>query len=377
MSPSSRSAPVIILGGGLQGCSTALHLAMAGIKALVFEKDYIARHASGVNAGGVRTLTRELPEIPLALAARELWLNIRDLVDDDCGFEKNGQVRVAENEQDVKTLQTRLALMHSLRYGHEAWIDADEVRAMVPAIVPTIRGGLIARDDGSADPYRTTRAFWRKASALGARFHEGVEAKRIRREGSGWRVDTADGPFLADVVVNCAGAWADRFAAQVGEPVPLAAVGPMMMVTTRMPHFLDPVVLGTGRPLSFKQRHNGTVLIGGGRLAWVNRDENNTELDFQALALSANTVCDLFPHMKNAVVNRGWAGIEAAMPDAIPVIGPSTTEPNLHHAFGFSAHGFELGPIVGRIMADLIVKGNTDLPIEPFSIKRFQPATTH
>lgn len=374
MNVSSRTAPVIILGGGLQGCSTALHLAMAGIKALVFEKDYVGRHASGVNAGGVRTLTREIPEVPLALASRALWLNIHDLVDDDCGFEKNGQLRVAENDADVQTLQKRLALMHSLGYRHEEWISADDVRAMVPAIVPTIRGGLIARDDGSADPYQTTRAFWRKAQALGARFHEGVKVNHLRREGTGWRVDTSEGPFLADAVVNCAGAWADRFAAQVGEPVPLAAVGPMMMVTTRMPHFLDPVVLGTGRPLSFKQRHNGTVLIGGGRLAWVDRDDNDTELDFQALALSANTVCELFPHMKDAVVNRGWAGIEAGMPDAIPVIGPSSTQDNLFHAFGFSAHGFELGPIVGRILADLIIKGVTDLPIEPFSIKRFQHA---
>jgi sarcosine oxidase subunit beta len=374
MNVSSRTAPVIILGGGLQGCSTALHLAMAGIKALVFEKDYVGRHASGVNAGGVRTLTRDISEVPLALASRELWFNIRDLVDDDCGFEKNGQLRVAENDADVQTLQKRLALMHSLGYQHEEWVSADDVRAMVPAIVPTICGGLIARDDGSADPYQTTRAFWRKAQALGARFHEGVTVNHLRREGTGWRVDTSEGPYLADAVVNCAGAWADRFAAQAGEPVPLAAVGPMMMVTTRMPHFLDPVVLGTGRPLSFKQRHNGTVLIGGGRLAWVDRDDNDTELDFQALALSANTVCELFPHMKDAVVNRGWAGIEAGMPDAIPVIGPSSTQDNLFHAFGFSAHGFELGPIVGRIMADLIIKGGTDLPIEPFSIKRFQPA---
>jgi sarcosine oxidase subunit beta len=81
--------------------------------------------------------------------------------------------------------------------------------------------------------------------------------------------------------------------------------------------------------------------------------------------------------MRGASIHRGWAGIEARMPDEIPVIGPSAAAPDAYHAFGFSAHGFELGPIVGRITAELITTGKTALPIAPFSIRRFldRPAT--
>lgn len=370
--PSAASAPVIIIGGGLHGSSTALHLARAGVPALVLEKNYIGRHASGVNAGGVRTLSRHLAEVPLSLASREIWVRIQDWVDDDCGFDQNGQMRVAENEADVLTLRTRQQTMLEHGYTHEEWIETDEIRSMVPAITPSIQGGLIVRADGSADPYRTTRAFRFKAQSLGARVMEGVSVQSIVRESGQWRIETDKGTFTTPVLVNCAGAWADKIAAQMGEPVPLEPVGPMMLVTTRMPHFLDPVVLGTGRALSFKQRANGTVLIGGGRLAWVDRDRDWSELDFRQLGEGARTVCDLFPHMKNAVVSRGWAGIEASMPDGIPVIGPSSTEADLYHAFGFSAHGFQLGPIVGKITADLITKGQTELPILPFSISRFR-----
>ena len=372
MTAAAGSAPVIVVGGGLHGSSTALHLARAGVRALVLEKYYIGRHASGVNAGGVRTLTRHLAEVPLSLASREIWLRIRDWVDDDCGFEQNGQLRVAENDEDVATLNARYATMTGLGYTHEQLISADEVRAMIPAITPTVCGGLIAREDGSADPYRTTRAFRMKAQSLGAQFVEGVVVREITRDGGDWVVTADQGNWRAPVLVNCAGAWADRIAARMGEPVPLEPVGPMMLVTTPMSHFLDPVVLGTGRPLSFKQRANGTVLIGGGRLAWVDRDQEKSELDFRGLRAGAQTVCDLFPHMKHAIVNRGWAGIEAAMPDGIPVIGPSSTQDNVFHAFGFSAHGFQLGPIVGKITSDLITQGVTDLPIAPFSIARFQ-----
>ena len=110
----------------------------------------------------------------------------------------------------------------------------------------------------------------------------------------------------------------------------------------------------------------------GGRLARVDRDAESTELDFRELAASARTVHDLFPVMRGAVIHRGWAGIEGRMADEIPVIGPSSTSPDVFHAFGFSAHGFELGPIVGRITAELITTGTTALPIAPFSIRRFR-----
>lgn len=368
------TADVVVIGGGLHGCSAALHLARAGVSALVLEKNYVGRHASGVNAGGVRTLSRHEAEVPLALAAMDLWHRLGELVDDDCGFETHGQVRVAEDEHDVQSLRSREARMRSLGYTHERWIDRDELFARVPALARHCLGGLLAERDGAALPYQTTAAFRRKAQSLGQRFFEGVRAQRLQRTGDAWSVDTDRGSFAGRVLVNCAGAWADQVCAQLGEPVPLEAIAPMMMVTLRMPRFLEPVVLGTARPLSFKQTQEDTVLIGGGRRARVELEAETTELDFRELAASARTVRDLFPVMRAATIHRGWAGIEARMPDDIPVIGPSSTMPNAYHAFGFSAHGFELAPIVGRILAELITTGRTGLPIAPFSITRFGPA---
>jgi sarcosine oxidase, subunit beta len=365
------SADAIVIGGGLHGCSAALHLARQGVAAIVLEKDYVGRHASGVNAGGVRTLARDLAEVPLALAALELWRRIGELVDDDCGFESHGQYRVAETEADVALLMAREVEMRAHGYAHERWIDARDLRALIPALGPHVRGALGVAGDGAADPYRTTVAFRRRAEAFGALVRENVGAHGITRDGGTWRVTTDRGTFVAPTVVNCGGAWADRIAATFGEPVPLEPIAPMMLVTLPVERFLEPVVIGAGRPLSIKQRRNGTVLIGGGRRARVDRDTQTTELDFRELAQSARTVHDLFPVLRNAVITRCWAGIEARMPDDLPVIGRSSTSEGIVHAFGFSAHGFALAPIVGRIVADLVLTGATDLPIAPFSIHRF------
>jgi sarcosine oxidase subunit beta len=362
---------VIVIGGGLHGTSTALHLARRGARVTVIEKDYVGRHASGVNAGGVRRLGRHLAEVPLAVAAMELWHRIGDLVDDDCGFESHGQVKVAENDAELAALRARVDELNRLGFTHEELIDRHELVALVPAIADHCVGAIVCRRDGAANPYRTTFAFKRKAESLGVRFIEHTVATGLARNGAAWRVDTDAGPHAASVVVNCAGAWADRIAAVLDEPVLLEPIAPMLMITAPLPPFLEPVIGAAGRPLSFKQFRNGTVLIGGGHRGTLDRDANRTELDFGGLALSAQTVWDLFPVMRGAQIVRCWAGIEARMPDDVPVIGPSATSAGVFHAFGFSAHGFALGPIVGAILAELITGGNTNLPIAPFRIDRF------
>ena len=101
---SDITADVCVIGGGLHGCSAALHLARRGKRVVVIETHYPGRFASGVNAGGVRRLSRDLAEIPLAEASLEIWNNIRALVDDDCDFHACGQLKIAESEEDMAKL---------------------------------------------------------------------------------------------------------------------------------------------------------------------------------------------------------------------------------------------------------------------------------
>ena len=104
----TRTADVVVIGGGLHGCSTALHLALRGLRPILVEKDYAGRHASGVNAGGVRQLARHIAEIPLSIASMAIWENIEELVGDDCGFSSHGTVLVAESEQELAGFRDRV-----------------------------------------------------------------------------------------------------------------------------------------------------------------------------------------------------------------------------------------------------------------------------
>ena len=368
------NADVAVVGGGIHGCSAALHLSRRGYKVIQIEKDRVGQHASGVNAGGVRRLLRHPVEIPLACAAMELWRNVRDLVGDDCEFQQRGQVAVAEDEEDLSRLKARVALLRSLGYEHEELLDRDGLFEVIPAVARSCTGGLISRSDGFVNPYHATLAFARAAVDRGVQALAPARATGFRRQAGVWRIETTCGQVEAEFLVNCAGAWGGAVAAALGEPVPVEPIAPMLMVCARLPRFLEPVVIGTGRKLTFKQMPNGTVIIGGGHLGGVDTVRQETELDFARLSASARTVLDLFPIMRQATLVRAWSGIEGRMPDNLPVIGPSRTEENAFHSFGYSAHGFQLGPIVGALIAEFVDTRQTSLPIGGFAITRFRDA---
>lgn len=369
------NADVLIIGGGIQGCATAYHLARQGVSVIVLEKDYVARHASGVNAGGVRLLGRDMAEVPLSMAAMQMWQGLDETLGEETGFQRRGLINIAVDDADIRTLKVRQATMAAAGYNHERLLDRDELREMLPHVHPSCSGGVTSALDGYALPYQATIAFRLAATRLGARFVEGEELLSLRHVSPVWIARTGHATYEAATVVNCAGAWADQVAMMIGDNVPLSHAAPMLMITARLPQFAHPVVGAVSRQLSFKQFANGTVLIGGGAKGYADRAANATKLDYAKLAQAARTAIEFFPIMRSAAINRMWAGLEAYMPDNLPVIGAAANAPQAYHGFGFSAHGFQLGPIVGKVIADLVLTGQTDFDLRAFRIDRFDRKT--
>lgn len=370
----TTTADVLVIGAGLHGCASALHLARAGWRVQVVEKDHAGRHASGVNAGGVRRLGRHLAEVPLSVASMQMWHHIREWVDDDCGFESHGQVKVAESAEDMQRLQARVAQLHAAGFNHEELLDRSQLRELLPAVSEHCVGGLVSREDGAALPYRTTWAFRRAAQSAGAVFHEECAALGLQPGGGHepvWRLRTARGEFEAPRVVNAAGAWAAQVARWVGDDAPVNPSAYMLMITARVAPFVQPVVGATSRTLSFKQFANGTVLIGGGHLGRAFPETNGTELDFAKLSLNARIAAEIFPRMREVPVVRAWAGIEGRMPDDLPVLCKSVNAPGVVHSFGYSGHGFQLGPVCGQIVSHLVQDQAPGFGLSAFDISRF------
>jgi len=371
---SRRQGDVLVIGGGIHGLSTAFHLAQRGVKVTVLEAEYCGRHASGVNAGGVRTLGRHAPEIPLALSSRDLWHELKQVLGDDGGFVPSGQLKLAENPSELEECRQRVEQLQALGFTHEVLIDQQQVFDIIPTVARHVVGGIWVKDDGYAVPYKTVTAFRLAAEKLGVQVHENCAALRIEQTGTQWQVTTAKAVFSADQLVVTAGAWAGELAAQVGEAVPVHPEGLMLMVTHRVAPFCAPVLGATGRSLSFKQFANGTVVIGGKLIGALDFPARHGEVDMTRLGTSARTVTDLFPHLKHLGVNRVWAGVEAFTADDLPVIGASRKASNLSYSFGFCGSGFQMGPGTGRRLAQQIMGEHSDITLDAFAIDRFDKA---
>lgn len=367
----STAADVLVIGGGLHGSSSAFHLASRGASVTVLEADYVGRHSSGVNAGGVRTLGRPLPEIPLALMSREIWHRMHDTIGDDAGFVPSGQMKIAETDAELDECRERVALLEAQGFTHEKIIDRETVLSLEPAIAPHVTGAIWVKDDGFALPFRATTAFRLAAQRRGAIFHEGTPVTRIEQVSERWLAHTPGGTFSAEQLVVTAGAWAGELAQQVGEAVPVHPEGLMLMVTHRVAPFCKSTLGATGRPLSFKQFENGTVVIGGKLIGVADLPGRHGEVDFARLVRSANTVVELFPHLRHLGINRAWAGVEAFTEDSLPVISKSRLASNLVYSFGYCGSGFQLGPGCGKLVSELVLDGTASLPLDAFAVDRF------
>lgn len=367
---SERTFDVAVIGGGLHGLSAALHLARRRKRVAILEKSWIGRHSSGATAAGVRTLNRDHGELDLALEAMDMWHNMESLVGDDCGFHPFGQICVAERVEHLRKLEQRVESLTRMGYRHERIIDPCELRQLVPAISPHCVGASIAPDDGSADPHRTIAAFRRSAESAGVVIYEGCGVEAIEGRSSGWTVRTTVKSFNVPCIVNAAGAWAGRVATMVGDDIPLGTKASMMMVSERMAPLIKPVVSVIGRNLSFKQSDQGTLIIGGGLQGVSDLDAETADVRFGVLAAGAKAATDFFPCVRDVRLVRAWAGLEAKTADMLPVVGPSVNAAGVFHAFGYSGHGFELVPVVGAVMADLVVDGATSRPIGALNAER-------
>ena len=125
-----------------------------------------------------------------------------------------------------------------------------------------------------------------------------------------------------------------------------------------------------GGNVYLRQIRRGNVLLGGGH-GVQDADAGTARPSPEASLAAMRLAAELAPSLAGVQVIRSWSGIDGQMPDGIPVISPSRTTPGLFHAFGFSGHGFQLGPAIGAILAELVLDGRTDVPLEPFRIDRF------
>lgn len=376
---SPRSADVIIIGGGIMGASAAFFLRTRRHSVILLERGLVGQQASGVNFGNVRRQGRNLVQLPLANRSHEIWKRLSELIGDDCEYAPVGQLRVCYDQDAAEDAEQYARAAQG--YGLELELLGPEaLRERYPYIGHDVIFGSLAPLDGHANPRLLAPAFGRAASRQGAHIEENAEVLTVEKTGEDFEVETRNrGTYRAPTVLITTGAWGGALAERCGEPVPLRARGPQMGVTEPVPYRIEPTLtVKTNVPdetIYLRQVTRGNIVFGGG---------NRNEVDLKAIRAYANPeyslnqmplLARLMPSIAKLRLIRVWTGIEGYLPDGLPIMCESGKVAGLYYAFGFSGAGFQIGPGVGDVMAELIDMGRSTTPIDAFDISRFATST--
>jgi D-amino-acid dehydrogenase len=264
----------------------------------------------------------------------------------------------------VRDAETRLVERWRDEYGVEfEALDPARLQQIEPDLDRSLRGGLrYTASESVSDPNALVTAYAKYFEALGGRFFIG-DADTLR---DGWKVETEAGPITAASAVLALGPWSDRLSAQFGCRVPLAVKrGYHMHYAPRDAARLNHPVLDVENGYLLAPMARGIRLTTGAEIA--HRDAARTPTQLAAVEPVART---LFPLGKR-LDDEPWMGRRPCTPDMMPVIGPAKNHPGLWFAFGHAHHGLTLGPITGRLLAEMMTGGETVVDPRPFRVERF------
>ena len=360
------SADVIIIGGGIVGASIAYHLTADGCHdVVVLEREaHQGKGSTGKSMGGVRAQFSTPSSIRMSLYSIPFFRDFEERMGYPSGYRAQGYLLMATNERQMGYLRANAGIQRAAGVDNVELITPGDIARIVPQVgTGDLCGGTFCPTDGFVDPYSVMTGFTLRATDNGARVLREAEVIGIDRDADGiCAVRTAAGPIATRVVVNATGAWSAGVAKMAGLDLPVEPLRRMLVPTEpfdKISHGAPMVIdLGTG----FHFRPEGLGLL----MAWCDPDEKpgfNTSFDRAFVEKILTRGVSRVPVLEEVAVNpsRAWAGLYEMTPDHHPILGAAPGIPGLWLASGFSGHGVMHSPATGKIMADLILKGATDL----------------
>ncbi len=373
-----ETAEAVIIGGGIVGSSIAWHLTEAGCRnVLIVEREsHQGKGSTGKSMGGVRAQFATAPNIQMSLYSIPFYANFEERLGHPSEYRAQGYMFVATKPAHLDYLRTNQQLQKSLGLAGVRMLTRDDIIAIVPQLrSDDILGGCFCATDGFVDPYSVMVGFTTQACEQGARLWRSTEVTGVHRDGdeiSG--VETTRGRVSTRVVVNAAGPWAAEAAALAGVGLPVEPLRRMLIPTEpfdSVPHTV-PMVVDMTNGFHFRPESLGFLL------AWNDPEETpgyKTDFDPAFIEKVLTRAADRVPCFENLAVNpkRAWAGLYEMSPDHHCILGPVPEVRGFFCANGFSGHGVMHAPATGKILADLILQGTTNVVsnIEVLSPARF------
>jgi 4-methylaminobutanoate oxidase (formaldehyde-forming) len=378
-----QRARVVVVGGGIIGCSVAYHLAKVGwTDVLLLERDRITSgttwHAAGlmVTFGSTSETSTEMRKYSC-----DLYGKLEEETGQSTGFRRTGFIEVASDRDRLEEYR-RVAAFDRLLGVDVHEISPQQVGDLFPlARTDDLLAGFYVAEDGRADPVGVTMALAKGARQMGARIVEGVSVTGVTKKGKRVTgVTTSHGTVEAEFVVNCAGMWARQFGEKVGVNIPNQAAEHYYLITERIPELQPhwPVLEDPASYVYFREEVGGMMIglfepvcapwnIGG-----IPDDFSFGEIqpDWERMGPYVETAMKRVPRTMDAGVKKFFCGPESFTPDLRPIVGEAPELQNFFVAAGLNSIGILTGGGLGRVLAHWITTGSPDVDVTGFHIDR-------
>ena len=360
------SADVVIIGGGIVGSSIAYQLTAAGCRGVVIleRESHQGKGSTGKSMGGVRAQFSTTVNIQMSLYSIPFFRAFEEAMGHPAGYRGQGYLFVATNSRHLDYLSTNYAQQVALGLKTVRLVSREEISSMVPQLrCDDVVGGSFCSTDGFVDPYSVMNGFTLRALDQGAQIVRDATVTAIEVDGQGvTAVNTTQGVIATRTVVNTAGAWAAEVAKMAGLDLPVEPLRRMLVPTEPFDRIAHSAPMTVDMSTGFHFRPEGLGLL----MAWNDPEKTpgfKTNFDRNFVEKILTRAVSRVPVLEEVEVNpsRAWAGLYEMTPDHHPILGLAPGIGGFYLANGFSGHGVMHSPATGKIVADLILKGDTDL----------------
>ncbi len=383
-----RHCDVLIIGGGIIGCSIAYYTSKYGRDVTIIEKGEFVSGTSSRCDGNILAIDKDPGfDSQMSLVSQKLVTDLSEELEHSFEYRAPGSILVCESDEEMEAAQQWVNRQKEAGLPFRM-LDRQDIREESPFFADDLLGGLECATDSTVNPYLLAFSLLSEAQKFGAKAFKQTEVKSMEIETDGsFVVETTNGTFTAQQVVNAAGVWAPKIGQMLNINIPIEPRKGHIIVASRQQHVgcrkvmefgyliskfggkrkVDALTEKYGVALVFEPTESQNFLIGSSR-EFVGF---HTRINNEVIKCIANRAIRFYPKMADMMVIRSYAGLRPWTEDHLPIISRVEHIPNYFIAAGHEGDGISLAAVTGKVIEELLNEKETIIPIEPLRLSRF------
>lgn len=383
-----RHCDVLIIGGGIIGCSIAYYTSKYGRDVTIIEKGEFVSGTSSRCDGNILAIDKDPGfDSQMSLVSQKLVTDLSEELEHSFEYRAPGSILVCESDEEMEAAQQWVNRQKEAGLPFRM-LDRQDIREESPFFADDLLGGLECATDSTVNPYLLAFSLLAESKKFGTKVFNHTEVKEMRRDIDGsFIVETTNGTFTAKQVVNAAGVWAPKIGEMLDVNIPIEPRKGHIIVASRQQHVgcrkvmefgyliskfggkrkVDALTEKYGVALVFEPTESQNFLIGSSR-EFVGF---HTKINNEVIKCIANRAIRFYPKMADMMVIRSYAGLRPWTEDHLPIISRVQHIPNYFIAAGHEGDGISLAAVTGKVIEELLNEKETIIPIEPLRLSRF------